>query len=241
MSATETATERSPATPRSGPQRVLMIYPRFSGGSFWNFVETCRLYGCEWTMPPLGLATVAAMLPADWEVTLLDANIETVSDADILAADMVMTGGMLPQRPDLLATVERTQALGRPVVVGGPDVMSSPQVYEGADFIVSGEAEGLVDAFVAAWREGATSGRFDAERFSVDITTSPTPRFELIKIEKYTQVAVQFSRGCPFTCEFCDIIELFGRRPRTKSTRADSGRARRDLRARLPGPRQLRR
>lgn len=203
--------------PRAEPPRVLMIYPRFMGGSFWSFEETAKIYGAEWTMPPLGLATVAAMLPPDWPVRLLDRNIEAVSDDDILASDLVMTGGMLPQRPDLLATIGRVQQLGRKVVVGGPDVMSSPHLYGGADFMVAGEAEGMIEGFVDAWRRGEEGARFDAERFKADVTTSPVPRFDLIKREKYTQMTVQYSRGCPFTCEFCDIIELFGRKPRTKT------------------------
>jgi radical SAM superfamily enzyme YgiQ (UPF0313 family) len=194
-----------------------MIHPRFVGDSFWAFGETARLYGARYTMPPLGLATVAALLPADWDVRLLDSNIEDVTDADILAADLVMAGAMLPQRPDLLAIIERVHRLGRPIVVGGPDVMSSPHVYDAADFRVVGEAEGVIDAFIAAWRDGAERGRFDAERFTADITQSPVPHFGLVKRQHYTQMSVQFSRGCPFTCEFCDIIELFGRRPRAKT------------------------
>jgi radical SAM superfamily enzyme YgiQ (UPF0313 family) len=167
-------------------------------------------------MPPLGLATVAAMLPSDWPVRILDRNIEEVTDEDILSADLVMTGGMLPQRADILQTIAWAQRLGRKVVVGGPDIMSTPDVYTHADFLVVGEAEGVIDEFVAAWRAGAERARFDAEKFKADVTATPIPRFELLKRKKYLQMTVQYSRGCPFTCEFCDIIELFGRRPRTK-------------------------
>lgn len=207
----------SAATPRTSPPRVLMIHPRFMGGSFWSFEATSRMYGAEYPMPPLGLATVAAMLPEDWPVRILDRNIEQVTDADILAADLVMTGGMLPQRADLLHVVAWVQRLGRKVAVGGPDVMSSPDVYTHADFVVVGEAESVIDDFIAAWRNGVERARFDAEKFKADITRSPIPRFELLNRPKYLQMTVQFSRGCPFTCEFCDIIELFGRRPRTKT------------------------
>ncbi|MCF3935876.1 B12-binding domain-containing radical SAM protein [Acuticoccus sp. M5D2P5] len=195
-----------------------MIYPRFMGGSFWSMESTCQMYGAEYPMPPLGLITVASMLPEDWDVRLLDRNIETVTDEDILAADLVMTGGMLPQRADFLHIVEWAQGLGRKVAVGGPDVMSSPHVYEHADFIVTGEAETVIDALIEAWRSGAERGRFDPERFKADVEASPIPRFDLLNRDKYLQMTVQFSRGCPFTCEFCDIIELFGRRPRTKAT-----------------------
>ena len=197
---------------------VLMIYPKFAGGSFWSFEATSRMYGARWMMPPLGLATVAAMLPPDWPVRLLDRNIEEVTDADILAADVVMTGGMLPQRYDTQHIVAWAQRLGRKVAVGGPDVMSSPHIYADADYVVTGEAESVIGALVQAIREGSAGGRFDAPRFQADVTASPTPRFDLIKSQHYVQMTVQFSRGCPFTCEFCDIIELFGRNPRTKTT-----------------------
>ena len=209
--------ESTPTSPRLQPPSVLMIHPRFMGGSFWSFEMTSRMYGAEYPMPPLGLATVAAMLPEDWSIRLMDRNIETVTDEDILAADLVMTGGMLPQREDFLHVIAWVQRLGRKVAVGGPDVMSSPSVYEHADFIVTGEAEGVIGDLVAAWRAGAERGRFDPERFKADVTASPIPRFDLLRRSKYLQMTVQYSRGCPFTCEFCDIIELFGRRPRTKT------------------------
>ena len=203
--------------PRPTPPNVLMVYPRFMGGSFWSFEDTSRMYGAEYPMPPLGLATVAAMLPSDWPVRLLDRNIETVTDDDLRAADLIMTGGMLPQRADLLNVVAWAQRLGKKVAVGGPDVMSSPHVYDHADFVVVGEAETVIDDLVTAWRNGVEQARFDAEKFKADVTQTPRPRFELMKRKKYLQMTVQYSRGCPFTCEFCDIIELFGRRPRTKT------------------------
>lgn len=205
-----------PGKPRLSPPKVLMIQPRFMGGSFWSFDATSRMYGAEYPMPPLGLATVAAMLPADWDVTIKDRNIEEVSEADIAAADLVMTGGMLPQRPDLLAVIALAQSMGKKVAAGGPDIMSSSQFYEHVDFLVVGEAEGVMEAFVEAWRSGVEKQRFDAEKYQADVTSSPIPRFDLLRREKYLQMTVQYSRGCPFTCEFCDIIELFGRRPRTK-------------------------
>ena len=113
--------------------------------------------------------------------------------------------------------IDLCQARGKPVVVGGPDAMSSPETYAQADFLVLGEAEGIIDAFVDAWKAGARHGRFQGEKFKVDITLSPIPRFDLITVKHYLYVGVQFSRGCPFNCEFCDIIELYGRVPRSKT------------------------
>jgi Domain of unknown function (DUF4070)/Radical SAM superfamily len=130
----------------------------------------------------------------------------------------VMISGMLFQRPDILDLIDVVHARGKPVVVGGPDATSSPEAYEAADFRVLGEAEGIIGDFVQAWQAGERSGRFEAEKFTADVTKTPVPRFDLLKREHYNFYGVQFSRGCPFTCEFCDIIELYGRVPRFKTT-----------------------
>jgi radical SAM superfamily enzyme YgiQ (UPF0313 family) len=106
---------------------------------------------------------------------------------------------------------------GKPVCAGGPDVSSSPHLYAEADFRVIGEAEHIMADFVDAWERGERSGVFTAEKFNIDVTQSPLPRFDLLKFEHYLYIGVQYSRGCPFTCEFCDIIELYGRVPRTKT------------------------
>jgi radical SAM superfamily enzyme YgiQ (UPF0313 family) len=166
--------------------------------------------------PPLGLITVAALLPADWNVRLVDRNNQTLRPRDIAWADMVMTGGMLPQRRDTLTVIELCKALGKPSVCGGPDATASPEIYDAANFLVLGEAEGILDAFISAWRTGQRAGRFQAEKFRVDVSKTPRPRFDLLDFRRYLYVGVQFSRGCPFNCEFCDIIELYGRVPRTK-------------------------
>ena len=195
---------------------VLMIYPRFNANSFWNYQATCDMVGAKYPAPPLGLITVAAMLPGSWDVRLVNRNTEELDEADLDWADMVMTGGMLPQQLDTLSLIALAQRRGKPVVVGGPGATSSPHAYATADFLVLGEAEGVMDQFVAAWRSGARSGRFEAEKFKADVTKTPVPRYDLLRIKDYLHMNVQFSRGCPFTCEFCDIIELYGRVPRTK-------------------------
>ncbi len=197
--------------------KVLFVYPKFSNTSFWNYVDTCELVGAKYPAPPLGLITVAAMLPPDWPVRLVDRNVATLTDADLDWADVVMFGGMITQQLDLLQTAARARDHGCVTVVGGPDVSSSPEIYADLDFRIIGEAEGVLDAFIAAWREGVRGGEFRAPLHTVDVTRSPTPRHDLLDFSNYVQVNVQLSRGCPFLCEFCDIIELFGRKPRTKT------------------------
>ena len=174
--------------------------------------------GARYPTAPLGLITVAAMLPSHWEVRLVDRNTEDLTDADLAWADMVMTGGMLPQQADTLALIELCRRNDLPVIIGGPDATSSPHIYKEADFRVLGEAEGVLNDFITAWDAGKRAGTFTAPKFQVDVTRSPMPRFDLLKFQHYLYIGVQYSRGCPFTCEFCDIIELYGRLPRTKTT-----------------------
>ena len=199
-------------------RKALLVYPRFSGSSFWNYRETCEVIGAKHPAPPLGLITVAALLPASWDLRLVDRNIDDLSAADVAWADVILTGGMLPQQADTLAIVELAHGQAKPVVVGGPDVTSSPDRYASADFRVLGEAEGVIDDFVLAYLAGHPNGLFESPKFQVDVTRSPIPRFDLLNFNHYVQIGVQFSRGCPFTCEFCDIIELYGRKPRAKTT-----------------------
>jgi radical SAM superfamily enzyme YgiQ (UPF0313 family) len=197
--------------------RALLVYPRFGVATFWNFTVACELVGARVPAPPLGLITLAAMLPATWDVRLVDRNTEELTETDLAWADIVMTGGMLAQQVDTLELIALCRAHGKPVAVGGPDPTSSPHVYAAADFRVLGEAEGIIGDFIAAWAAGERSGCFTAPKFSIDVTKSPIPRFDLLEFGHYLYVGVQFSRGCPFTCEFCDIIELYGRVPRAKT------------------------
>src|SRR3954469_14018739 len=196
---------------------VLMVCPRFEADTFWSFKKTCEAVGAKHTAPPLGLITVAALLPPAWSVRLVDRNTEQLTDADLEWADLVFTGGMLPQGGDSLDIVDLCRARGKPVAVGGPAITSSPDACPAANFRVLGEAEGVIDQFIEAWEAGAREGVFEAEKFQVDVTKTPIPRFDLLKFDDYLHVGVQFSRGCPFTCEFCDIIELYGRVPRAKT------------------------
>ena len=195
---------------------VLMVFPRFSPNSFWNYWETCAVAGRRYSATPLGLITVAALLPEEWSVRLVDRNIEELPDGDLEWADLVMIGSMLPQQADTKQVIALAHARNRPVVLGGPDVTCSPSVYEEVEFRILGEAEEIMADFLAAWRRGDRRGIFVSRTFP-SLHGSPPPRFDLLKLQHYMNVGVQYSRGCPFNCEFCNIIELNGRVPRFKT------------------------
>jgi len=196
---------------------VLLVFPRFNPNSFWNLQVVCEMSGARCPAPPLGLITVAALLPPHWNIRLVNRNAQELTERDLDWADVVMTGGMLPQQDDTLALIELCHARNKPVVIGGPDPTSSPELYCDADFLVLGEAECVIAEFIAAWSSGSIGGVFESPKFQVNVTQSPIPRFDLLDPKHYLYIGVQFSRGCPFNCEFCDIIELYGRVPRAKT------------------------
>jgi radical SAM superfamily enzyme YgiQ (UPF0313 family) len=202
-------------THRSKSPNALLVNPAFGPNSFWNYRETCKVVGARHVAAPLGLITVAALLPKQWAVRLVDCNIEELCDDDLRWADLIMIGGMLSQQRGIRQIMARARAWGKPVVIGGPDVTASPEVYADADFRVLGEAEEVMADFAAAWHAGQARGTFKPSSFP-DMKRSPLPRFDLLKLKHYMHVGVQFSRGCPFNCEFCNVIELNGRVPRFK-------------------------
>jgi radical SAM superfamily enzyme YgiQ (UPF0313 family) len=197
------------------PMRVLLVYPEFPT-TYWGFQHSLPLVGSRATLPPLGLTSVAALLPSDWEMRLVDMNVQPLLQDDLRKADVVLTGGMLVQESSLHEVLARARGLGRRTVVGGPGCTTSPERFRDADCLWLGEAEGRVDALVAAI-EGRESARVvEAPAVRPSLHQAPIPRFDLLDMQKYRSMCIQTSRGCPFTCEFCDIIEIFGRVPRVK-------------------------
>jgi radical SAM superfamily enzyme YgiQ (UPF0313 family) len=194
---------------------ALLIYPEFPD-TFWSFKHALKFLGKRAAQPPLGLMTVAALLPKAWKKRLVDTNVERLRDRDLAWADVVMLSAMHIQRNSLAAIVERCRARGLRTVVGGPIASSLSPAELKTDHVVIGEAESLIADLALDMEQGNAKPLYQAAE-RPEMRTSPLPDLSLIKMNRYSTMAVQYSRGCPFNCEFCDIIEIYGRRPRTKS------------------------
>jgi radical SAM superfamily enzyme YgiQ (UPF0313 family) len=196
--------------------RVLLVNPEFPE-SYWSGRHSLAFARRRSLIPPLGLITVAALLPDHWECRLVDLNIEPLEDSDLRWADVVMLTGMLVQKESLHQVLERCAEMGIRTAVGGPYATALPQELEAADHVVVGEGEELVPVFAQDLEAGEARPRY-TEAGKPDMTTGPVPRYDLLKVEAYHHMALQYSRGCPFNCEFCDIIVMYGRKPRTKTS-----------------------
>lgn len=196
--------------------RCLLIHPKFSPYSFWNFVDVCKIVGAKYQAAPLGLMTVAALLPETWEIKIIDSNVEPLLDSHFEWADIVLTGGMLPQQIAILDIIKLAHEKNRSVVVGGPDPTSQPNLYRSADYLVLGEGEITIPLWLNDMANGSKSGEYIPNEFA-DMTKAVVPRFDLINFDNYLHLNIQFTRGCPYSCEFCDIVELYGRKPRSKT------------------------
>jgi radical SAM superfamily enzyme YgiQ (UPF0313 family) len=199
-----------------GHTKCLLVQTKFSGFSFWNYQEVCYMVGAKYPAAPLGLLTVAALLPQHWILRLIDENVEPLLNDHLKWADIVCTGGMLPQQKSMLNFIRRAHNLDRIVVIGGPDPTSQPDVYLEADFLVLGEGEITIPMFLNDLQKGTKSGRYFSKE-KANMLKAVVPRYDLIHFRDYIMIGLQFIRGCPFNCEFCDIIELYGRIPRFKS------------------------
>jgi len=209
-------------------KHILLVHPKFPT-TYWGFQESLSIIGKKASLPPLGLITLAAYLPDEWDLTLVDLNIAPLDDRDLLWADAVLMGGMLLQFDSMQDVTTRAHELRRPVVVGGPAPTTSPELFSNADLLVQGEVEEreseVIEAISALWHEqyekkvglAASARVLPAPPSHPDMTKVPVPRFDLLDIKAYTTMSIQYSRGCPFHCEFCDIVEIFGHASRVKT------------------------
>jgi radical SAM superfamily enzyme YgiQ (UPF0313 family) len=197
--------------------RVLLVYPLFPK-TFWSYEKILELINRKVLLPPLGLVTVAAILPQEWEFKLVDRNIRTVTEAEWQWADVCIFSAMIVQKQDLIDQIREAKRRGKLVAVGGPYPTSVPEeaMSAGADYMILDEGEITLPMFVEAVQRGDKRGIFRTTE-KPDVTTTPIPRFDLLEFDAYDSMSVQFSRGCPFQCEFCDIIVLYGRKSRTKT------------------------
>jgi len=194
---------------------VLLLYPKFPD-TYWSFRYALSFQGKRAAQPPLGLMTVSALLPQSWKKRLIDTNVERLKKSDLEWADVAFLSGMNIQQQDLVSLIRRCRAHGVRTVAGGPVASSVPASELEADHVVVGEAEDLI-ADLARDLESGSARRVYAAAERPAMDRSPLPDLSLIRMKRYSTMTVQYSRGCPFHCEFCDIIEIYGRRPRTKA------------------------
>jgi radical SAM superfamily enzyme YgiQ (UPF0313 family) len=195
--------------------KVLLVYPKFPD-TFWSFRHALSFVGKRASLPPLGLVTVAALLPLAWKRRLVDLNIQPLGAADLAWADLVCVSAMLAQRESARGIIARAKAAGKLVVAGGPLFTSEHADFPDVDHFVLNEAELTLAPFLSDFAAGRARRVYATGEFA-NIRQSPVPEWHLVRHRQYASMSLQFSRGCPFDCEFCDVTAKFGHRPRTKS------------------------
>lgn len=194
---------------------ILLVYPK-NPDTFWSFKHVLQFVSKKAAFPPLGLLTVAAMLPRDWNLKLVDVNVQKLRDEDLLWADYVLISAMIVQQESVREIVSRCSTLGKTIIAGGPLFTTGHESFPEIQHFVLGEAEYTIPQLVEDMTAGQVRKFYQSEN-RPDVSKVPVPRWDLIDFGNYVTLAVQFSRGCPFNCEFCDIIIMNGRVPRTKT------------------------
>jgi radical SAM superfamily enzyme YgiQ (UPF0313 family) len=195
---------------------ILLIYPEFPD-TFWSFKHALKFVGKKAALPPLGLLTVASMLPENWERRLVDLNVRPLKTKDLAWADMVFLSAMAVQQQSTREVIDRCSRAGVKVVAGGPLFTSCHEEFQGVDHFVLNEAENTLPAFLDDLNNGIPKRVYANELFP-EITSTPVPQWEILETGKYASMAIQFSRGCPYECDFCNITTLFGHKIRIKTS-----------------------
>tara|TARA_B100000315_G_scaffold226276_1_gene233098 strand:+ start:333 stop:1865 length:1533 start_codon:yes stop_codon:yes gene_type:complete len=195
--------------------KILLVYPRYPD-SFWSFKHALKFISKEASFPPLGLLTVAAMLPKEWQLKLVNMNTTSLSDNDIGWADYVFISAMVTQRSSAKEVIAHCREMGTKIVAGGPLFTTEYEELGGVDHFVLGDAEAILPLFLSDLEAGCARHIYSSSE-QPDIAKTPIPLWSLIDMKKYSSMNIQYSRGCPYNCEFCDIVVLNGHKPRTKS------------------------
>lgn len=195
--------------------KILLVYPCYPT-TFWSFKYALKFISKKASLPPLGLLTVAAMLPPEWEQRLVDLNVKDLTDDDLRWADYVFISAMSIQRESTRAVISRCREAGTKIIAGGPLFTACPEEFDHVDHLVLNEAEVTLPPFLEDLRHGRAVHLYSSPAWA-DLSATPAPRFDLLTMRSYASMNIQYSRGCPFDCDFCNITVLYGRMPRTKS------------------------
>lgn len=194
--------------------KILLVYPKYPT-TFWSFNYALKFIAKKASLPPLGLLTVAAMLPAEWEQRLIDLNVRKMTDADLRWADYVLLSAMSIQKESALSVIAQCKELGVKVIAGGPLFTANPEEFGDLEHLILNEAEVTLPLFLDDLKRGQARRVYTSPQWA-NLAATPTPRFDLLNMRKYASMNIQYSRGCPFDCDFCNITVLYGRMPRTK-------------------------
>ncbi len=196
--------------------KILLVYPEYPD-TFWSYKHAIKFVSRKAAYPPLGLLTVSSLLPENWQKKLVDLNVEKLKKKDILWADYIFIGAMGTQFRSAVEVIKTCKSLGKPIVAGGPLFTEDYEKFEQIDHLVLNEAEITLPLFLEDLQNGIPKKMYVTDQFA-DITASPAPDYSLINLKNYSTMSIQFTRGCPFDCEFCDITALLGRKMRLKTT-----------------------